>query len=70
MGLGIKQNILPGTGRHHLFQDPGDPGIIQAGVELTIREGTGTSFAKLDIGFRILNTGLSSYRSKCIVMSA
>ena len=53
MGLGIKKDVLPCPGQNHLFQDPGDPGIIQTGIQFTVRESTGTALTKLDIGFWI-----------------
>ena len=50
MGLGVKEDILLRPGCHHLLQDPGDPGVIQAGIQFTIRKSTCTAFTKLNIG--------------------
>ena len=57
MGLGIIEDLFPGTGFHKLFQNPADPGVIDTGIQLAIGKRTGTAFAKLDVASGIQNAG-------------
>ena len=57
MGLGIVEDILPGTGFDELLQDPADPWIVDTGVQLAVGEGTGTTLAELNIASCIQLTG-------------
>ena len=61
MGLGIIENILPGTGLHKLLQNPADSGVVDTGVQLAIGEGSGTALAKLDIASDIKNAGFKEF---------
>ena len=61
MGFGIKENIFSCAGFYKLLQNPADSGIIHAGVQLSVRKGTGTALAKLHIAFFIQATGLPEY---------
>ena len=57
MGFRVKEDILPGARCHKLLQNPLDAWIIDAGIQLTVGECTGTAFAKLHIGFFVQLTG-------------
>ena len=53
MGLGIIEDVLPGSGLHHLLQHPADSGVVDAGVQLAVGEGARAPLAELDIAARI-----------------
>ena len=53
MGLGVVENLLPGTGLHKLLQNPADSGVVHPGVQLAVGEGAGSPLAELDIAGRI-----------------
>ena len=36
MGLGIKEDILPGAGLYKLLQNPADAGIVHPGIQLAV----------------------------------
>ena len=49
MGLGLPENFLRGTALDKGFQHKADARILDAGIELAVREGTCTAFPELDI---------------------
>ena len=53
MGLGIVEDILPGSGLHELLQNPADSGVVDSGIELAVGEGTGAALAELDVAHGI-----------------
>ena len=53
MGLGIIEDVLSGPCRHELLQNPLNPGIIDAGVQLAVGKGTCAALAELDVTARI-----------------
>ena len=53
MGLGVIEDVLPGSCLHHLLQHPADSGIVDAGVQLAVGEGARAPLAELDIAAHI-----------------
>ena len=61
MGLGIVEDLFPGTGFYELLQDPADSGIVDAGVQLAVRKCTGAAFTELNIAPDIQFTGFKEF---------
>ena len=57
MGLGVKEDIFPRARLYHLLQHPANAHIADAGVQLAVREGTGTALAELHIAAAVQLTG-------------
>ena len=53
MGLGIHQNGRRRAAGYQLFQNKAVAGILGAGVQFAVGEGTGAALAKLDVGLGI-----------------
>ena len=51
MGLGVVENVLPGSRLHKLLQNPADSRVVHPSVQFPIREGSRAALAKLHIAF-------------------
>ena len=61
MGLCVVEDVLPGPCFHELLQDPADPGVADAGVQLAVGEGPRAALTELDIAPGVQNAGLEEF---------
>ena len=58
MRFGVKENFFLCAALNQLLQDPAVPGVVGAGVQLPVGEGSGAALPKLDVAPGIQAAGL------------
>ena len=61
MGLGVIEDLLLGAALDQLLQDPVIPGVVSAGVQLSVGEGPGAALSELHIAPGVQTAGLPEF---------